>query len=287
MLNLTINDYIVCITSLLALFCILYLIFTSKSNENKKKFINSIPHVKVDIKDKVMQHPMIARFVEDITKANGMENDSPQKLINEVIKGLVFGLVFTLFCAITDKLFIGIIILIVLAGYPVVGRILDKKNYKKRYIADFYVFLNYLTLYLSGGVLMKQAINEVASLMPDTSVIKPKLNDIVSRGAISGFDGNNFIGALEMLNDGLDYSEIEVFIALARRTEERGDPIADALLSQIEDISKKVDIEKHSYIDSQQSMFEVMQVLFGMIPAVLVYAAPLFVAAVISLTGGV
>ena len=161
--------------------------------------------------------------------------------------------------------------------------VMDKKDYHKKYIAGFYTFLNYITQYLSGGVEMRQALIEVEKLIPEDNVIKPKLKDAISRNAITGFDGDSYIAALQELNKGLDYSEINTFISTARRSETNGDAISETLLDQINDIYKRVEIEKRGHIAGYESKFGVMIVLFGMLSCLAMFCISIFASAILSL----
>ena len=69
------------------------------------------------------------------------------------------------------------------------------------------------------------------------------------------------------------------FISTAKRTQERGDPIVPALLSQIDDIYKKVEIDKRSYIANQDNIFSSLQIPLCMMPALLAFMIPMFLSA--------
>ena len=222
-------------------------------------------------------------MLTSLTCANGIENDDPTNLIKEATKYIIIGLLMALFMVYIKQNGVAIILFVFMCLYPFIRRVMDKKDYHKKYIAGFYTFLNYITQYLSGGVEMRQALIEVEKLIPEDNVIKPKLKDAISRNAITGFDGDSYIAALQELNKGLDYSEINTFISTARRSETNGDAISETLLDQINDIYKRVEIEKRGHIAGYESKFGVMIVLFGMLSCLAMFCIPIFASAILSL----
>ena len=231
----------------------------------------------------LLEYEPLNKMLTSLTCANGIENDDPTNLIKEATKSIIIGLLMALFMVYIKQNGVAIILFVFMCLYPFIRRVMDKKDYHKKYIAGFYTFLNYITQYLSGGVEMRQALIEVEKLIPEDNVIKPKLKDAISRNAITGFDGDSYIAALQELNKGLDYSEINTFISTARRSETNGDAISETLLDQINDIYKRVEIEKRGHIAGYESKFGVMIVLFGMLSCLAMFCVPIFASAILSL----
>ena len=277
------KHWIIVFLAVLALVETLALIFTINPGSNKNEFLLSIPGVKTTYVNALLEYEPLNKILTSLTCANGIENDDPANLIKEATKSIIIGLLMALFMAYIKQNGIAIILFAFMCLYPFISRVMDKKDYHKKYIAGFYTFLNYNTQYLSGGVEMRQALIEVEKLIPEDNVIKPKLKDAISRNAITGFDGDSYIAALQELNKGLDYSEINTFISTARRSETNGDAISETLLDQINDIYKRVEIEKRGHIAGYESKFGVMIVLFGMLSCLAMFCIPIFASAILSL----
>ena len=288
---MNLQDYLTLIFIAIAFVSGITLICSIDVHSNKKVLIDSIPFAKQNYVEKIMSNTFIANYLTELSTANGIENDSPIAIIKEVVKSALYGLLFVAVAyvfsyAAFKTLVIGnisIAFMIFLTFWPIIRRPIDKKEYKQKYISAFYVFLNYITLYLSGGVSMRQALIEVNNLTPSNSVIKPRLENIIAKNAISGFNGDTYISTLEELNEGLNFSEITNFIALAKRSQERGDSITDTLLNQLNDISKKVEIDKRSYIAGKENTFEIIKVVFCFFPVILAFTVPIFVSAISAL----
>ena len=277
------KNWIIVFLAVLALVETLALIFTINPGSNKNEFLLSIPGVKTTYVNALLEYEPLNKMLTSLTCANGIENDDPTNLIKEATKSIIIGLLMALFMVYIKQNGVAIILFVFMCLYPFVRRIMDKKDYHKKYIAGFYTFLNYITQYLRGGVEMRQALIEVEKLIPEDNVIKPKLKDAISRNAITGFDGDSYIAALQELNKGLDYSEINTFISTARRSETNGDAISETLLDQINDIYKRVEIEKRGHIAGYESKFGVMIVLFGMLSCLAMFCIPIFASAILSL----
>ena len=277
------KNWIIFFLAILALIETLVLIYTIDPGSNKNEFLLSIPGVKTTYVNALLEYEPLNKILTSLTCANGIRNDDPTNLIKEATKSIIIGLLMALFMVYIKQNGIAIILFVFMCLYPFVRRIMDKKDYHKKYIAGFYTFLNYITQYLSGGVERRQALIEVEKLIPEDNVIKPKLKDAISRNAITGFDGDSYIAALQELNKGLDYSEINTFISTARRSETNGDAISETLLDQINDIYKRVEIEKRGHIAGYESKFGVMIVWFGMLSCLAMFCIPIFASAILSL----
>ena len=277
------KNWIIVFLAVLALIETLALIFTINPGSNKNEFLLSIPGVKTTYVNALLEYEPLNKMLTSLTCANGIENDDPTNLIKEATKSIIIGLLMALFMVYIKQNGVAIILFVFMCLYPFIRRVMDKKDYHKKYIAGFYTFLNNITQYLSGGVEMRQALIEVEKLIPEDNVIKPKLKDAISRNAITGFDGDSYIAALQELNKGLDYSEINTFISTARRSETNGDAISETLLDQINDIYKRVEIEKRGHIAGYESKFGVMIVLFGMLSCLTMFCIPIFASTILSL----
>ena len=75
------------------------------------------------------------------------------------------------------------------------------------------------------------------------------------------------------------------FLNAAKRSLERGDAIADTLLSQISDLQKRSELGKKAYIDSKGTTFEMLKVMFCMVPGIIIFAVPIFIYAITAITG--
>lgn len=258
-------------------------VWTANSKTNKNKLYDNLPKAKTSWIDKMSNNKDVKVFLDELTKGTGIKDDCFELLIKEETKTLIASLGLLVFSSIVGYFYIGLIIAVVLVCYPVLRRISDKKEYKKKYISGFYKFLDYIILYTSGGVPMAKAIIEVEKLIKEDEVIKPRLKAVVSKNSISGLSGNTYIDALKELNEGLDYPEINLFIHTAERSISRGDEISDVLLGQLDDIFKKVEIEKRGVIAKLETKFAIYQVTLNMAPTLVLFAGPILISAIMSL----
>ncbi|MDO4500687.1 MAG: hypothetical protein Q4B60_05360 [Erysipelotrichaceae bacterium] len=277
------KEIIVCTSIVCLVIALLTYIASYRTTKEKNRFIDSLPNTKRTYMSVLLNYEPLKKYLVTLTSANGMADDSPEVLLRESIRSVLIGILLLMGMFKFGQKGIGIALLLFMTVYPYVRRILDRSDYKKKYISGFYTFLNYITQYLSGGVEMKQALIEVEKLIPEENVIKPKLKDVISRNAIAGFAGDTYISALEELNRGLDYNEINSFISTARRAQSYGDPITDTLLGQIDDIYKRVEIEKRGHIATYESKFGIGIILFAMLPVLAMFCIPIFASAILSL----
>lgn len=265
----------------------LYLIISYHSNKSKNKFKGYLPHDKKNLLASLTNNPTIKAQLFDITTANG-KTDSVEALLKDITQSLLYSAILL----VVALIFKGYMALLCLVGItlliinPITSRISRKKSFRKQYISNFYEFLNYITLYLSGGIEFKQALNEVYNLLPDHNLLKPKIKEIMTRNVISGLSGDSYIQTLELLNEGLDYSEINSFISSAKRSQEKGDAISETLLIQMVDISKKMKIEKIDYITRRENAFGAMKVGLCFVPYLLITIVPIFWAVLKTLSMG-
>lgn len=269
----------------LGFICFMFVLWTSKDTKDKTIFFKNRPKAKKNLSISLIGNKYYDMFMEYLLTANGDFEDSTEKLYSEMVKAALIAIGVGAAGYLMDLATYGYILGAVLLFYPIIFRLLNKKDFKKKYIADFYTFLNYLTLYLSGGIPMKRALIEVNNLFPEKAAIKPKLKNIISNNALSGMSGDTYISALEELNEGLDYLEIQNFLNAAKRSLERGDAIADTLLSQISDLQKRSELGKKAYIDSKGTTFEMLKVMFCMVPGIIIFAVPIFIYAITAITG--
>ena len=273
-----IEEIIITTLYLIALTCVLVLIYQYNPS-HKLSYFSNVPKINTSVFDKMMANPWIKEKIHYITTGNGIKDDSPDKLFRDVLRSCLYALVaFIIFTSLGFTV-VGFAVAILFISWEFIHRIVNKGEYKKKYISSFYTFLNYIILYLSGGVDMRTSIIEVNNLIDDKSPIKDRLNEVVAKNAITGLAGDTYIDALKALNKDLNYSEINNFITTAKRTQERGDPIVPSLLSQIDDIYKKVEIDKRSYIANQDNIFSSLQIPLCMMPALLAFMIPMFLSA--------
>lgn len=263
----------------------MFVLWSSRDIKDKTTFFRNRPKAKKTISISLIGNKYYDQFMEYLLTANGDFEDSTDKLYSELVKSSLLAVGIVAAGYLMEMSSIGYAIGVFMVIYPFLFRLLNKKDFKKKYISDFYTFLNYLTLYLSGGVPMKRALIEVNNLFPEKAAIKPKLKNIISNNALSGMSGDTYISALEELNENLDYLEIQNFLNAAKRSQERGDAIADTLLSQITDLQKRSEMGKKAYIDSKGTTFELLKVMFCMIPGILIFAIPIFVYAMTAISG--
>ena len=274
-----IKDIVISIMYVIALACVLALIAQYEPTRRKLSYFSNVPNINASIFDRMMANEWIKEKIHYITTGNGIKDDSPDKLFRDVLRSCLYALVaFIIFTSLGFTV-VGFAVAILFISWEFIHRVVNKGEYKKKYISSFYTFLNYIILYLSGGVDMRTSIIEVNNLIDDKSPIKERLNEVVAKNAITGLAGDTYIDALRALNKDLNYSEINNFISTAKRTQERGDPIVPALLSQIDDIYKKVEIDKRSFIANQDNIFSSLQIPLCMMPALLAFMIPMFLSA--------
>ena len=273
------KDIVISIMYVMALACVLVLIIQYEPTRRKLSYFSNVPNINASIFDRMMANEWIKDKLHYMTTGNGIKNDSPEKLMKDVLRSCIYAAIgYGIFFAIGLPV-VGFAVAILFICWEFIHRIVNKGEYKKKYISSFYTFLNYIILYLSGGVDMRTSIIEVNKLIDDNSPIKARLNEVVAKNAITGLAGDTYIDALKALNKDLNYSEINNFISTAKRTQERGDPIVPALLSQIDDIYKKVEIDKRSFIANQDNIFSSLQIPLCMMPALLAFMIPMFLSA--------
>lgn len=279
------TDYILIALIIITLISVLALIMLYRPNKKKAQLIKTIPGATKAFGEKLLENDRIRGWMVYLTTSNGIEDDSVEGLYVEALKsvflalGLLVGAVI-----ITGQWLIAIALALFLIVWPFLRRYLDKRSFRKEYIKSFNMFLNYVTLYLSGGVQMKQALIEVYKIMPSSNeFFKKRLMEVISTNALIGLSGDAYISTLEQLNEGLNFYEINSFISLAKRSQKRGDPISELLLDQISDITKKIDVEKHAYISSQDATFSIAKIVFGLSSTMLMFLIPLFTTSVVSI----
>ena len=279
------TDYILIALIIITLISVLALIMLYRPNKKKAQLIKTIPGATKAFGEKLLENDRIRGWMVYLTTSNGIEDDSVEGLYVEALKsvflalGLLVGAVI-----ITGQWLIAIALALFLIVWPFLRRYLDKRSFRKEYIKSFTMFLNYVTLYLSGGVQMKQALIEVYKIMPSSNeFFKKRLMEVISTNALIGLSGDAYISTLEQLNEGLNFYEINSFISLAKRSQKRGDPISELLLDQISDITKKIDVEKHAYISSQDATFSIAKIVFGLSSTMLMFLIPLFTTSVVSI----
>lgn len=276
-----INTFFPILLYFLAAIGLIIVVNLDNRNDKKEKFLKNLPNKKSSLINRITERQDIHAFLTDLVTSNGLKNDSIDDLIKDITKGGTAGLllfIVSIFFGAKVAL-LGFALFAFLAFFPIIKRKTEKKSFRKKYISDFYVFLNYITLYLSGGVEMKTGLTEVEKLIPKKSLIYQRVEDMINRNAISGFSGNTYIATLEEFNNGLNYPEIDTFINSAKRSQARGDAITDTLLIQINDISKKAEMDKRSYIISQESTFGAFKVLLCFTPLMLSIIVPIFISA--------
>lgn len=265
-----------------SLIILLTLVWTYTANQRKKTVYNNLPRASHSWIDRLSANKNVKEYLEYLTTGNGM-NDSIDEFFKDCVKMSLSGACLIVIASFVGYAWIGILIAIYCLAIPVVNRISRKKEYKKKYIASFYRFLNYIILYISGGVPMGKAIVEVEKLIPEDDILKGKLKQVIIKNNISGLSGNTYIDALYELNRDLDYPEINLFINSAKRSLDKGDEISENLIGQLDDIFKKVELDKRAIIARQETKFTVFQVCFNMMPTLLIFAGPIFIASIMSL----
>lgn len=251
---------------------------------NKRKYINTVPVPKEKKESTLLSNGFIKSFLTRAVTANGNDDDSIENLFEDYKKmGIGAVLAFLLFSAI-GYMSIGIVVALILIVYPLADRFMRRKEFAKNYISDFYVFLNYIILYISGGLSVDKALTYAEVLIPETSLLKGRLKKLVAQKAISGLSGNTWLESLKILNEGYDFSEINSFIGAAERNLQRGDALTDTLTEQLDDIKKRVQLQKRQKIDNANTKFEVMRVLFCFLPLILMFCIPIFLTGMLMLS---
>lgn len=273
---------LVCLLVITLIGCVL--IWTTNSNNPKNKVFNNLPKMRKSWIDKMSENKDVKHFLDELVKGNGFEDDSVEKVFKQMAKNTIMACLLIVAFGFVGYTIIGVILGLLFIFYPIISRLTEKTAYKKKYMSGFYLFLNYIILYVSGGVPMEKALIEVEKLIPEKEVIKKRLKNVVAKNNISGLSGNTYIDALYELNRDLDYPEINLFIHTAERSIERGDEISTTLASQLDDIFKKVEIDKRQAIAQVETKFTVYQVILNMAPALLTFAAPIFIAGIMSLS---
>ena len=261
----------------------LIIMVINSHSSDKLKYIDNIPLKRDRVTESVMKNNFISNFFKYLTTANGKEGDSPSAILKEMRNYALISIPIVGLFWLVGYLPLGIIMAVFVTFYPLIGRYYDKKQFRTDYINDFYTFLNYVILHVSGGVSVSKSISYVESLIDEKSTIKPRLKKIVAQKAISGLSGDTWIESLKILNEGYDFEEITYFIGAAERNQQRGDALSETLNDQLNDIKKRVQIKKRQKIEQAEPKFEGMRVVFGLLPPFLMLFVPVFMAAMLQL----
>lgn len=180
---------------------------------------------------------------------------------------------------------IGVVVGLPMLGLPLLIRYLNRRENKILYRESFYRVVNYIILYLSGGLNILKALEETERVINPNDIIRENFLLVLKERKISGISGDNIINSLEALNRDYNLEEIDQFINSLNLANTKGIAIVDILKSQASFIRKKQSLRIQEKIAATDSKITMMKTLFGIGTALAVFVLPPIITAIISFSG--
>lgn len=170
-------------------------------------------------------------------------------------------------------------------GLPILIRWLNRRENRVLYQESFYRLINYLVLYLSGGLNILKSLEEVEQIIPKNDIIYENFMLVLKERKISGISGDNIINSLESLNRDYHLEEIEQFINSMNLANNKGISIVEILKSQASFIRKRQSLRIQEKIASTDSKMTLLKTMFGIGTALTIFILPPIITAIISFSG--
>ena len=85
-----IKDVIISIMYVMALACVLALIIQYEPTRRKLSYFSNVPNINASIFDRMMANEWIKDKLHYMTTGNGIKNDSPEKLMKDVLRSCIY-----------------------------------------------------------------------------------------------------------------------------------------------------------------------------------------------------
>lgn len=215
------------------------------------------------------------------------KKDSASKLMKELIYSVVIGLAVTVAGTLFKMPWIGLGVGVSMLSLPFLIRWLNRKESRTLYQESFYRLINYIVLYLSGGLNILKSLEETEHIIPKDDIIRENFMLVLKERRISGISGDNVINSLEALNRDYHLEEIDQFIVSMNLANKKGISIVEILKSQAGYIRKKQSLRIQEKIASTDSKITLLKTLFGIGTAMTIFILPPIITAIISFGGTV
>lgn len=250
---------------------VLLLLPESKKNTRQKHLSNVLfSEKKQYFKNETQQ---MKHFLGTLTtyKPNVDETDKLKKEL-KMSGALAVGILFL--GLINSQLLISFLAALAMLTVPLLIRWSNKQEYLREYKNSFFNVINYLILYLSGGLNIQKALEETEALIPEKDVIKTNLKMVVNERKLSGVSGNTIIESLQILNKGYDLSEISNFILTLQLAQKKGNEVTTSLQSQVTYINNQNTVTSMRKIDAAAVKISLFKTAFGVMTCVALFILP-------------
>lgn len=254
------------------LFLSLFLLLPDNRRLQRKKHLNNIlvSQKKKRFEDETNK---IKQYVSNLIHFNN-DSSAKEKFIKEVkISVLVCVLIFIVSIQ-YDQPLVGICLTVLMLLMPFYIRFANKKEYLQEYKNSFFDVINYLILYLSGGLNIQKALEETEALVPETDVIKNNLKMVINERKLSGVSGNTIIESLRLLNNDFDLEEIDNFIITLELAQKKGTEVTSSLQSQLTYIDNQNYLKAIAKIDTAAVTISMYKTVFGLVTCMALFIIP-------------
>lgn len=254
------------------LFLSLFLLLPDNRRLQRKKHLNNI----IVSQKKKRFEDETNKVKQYMSKLINFNNDSAakEKLMKDVkISALVCVLIFIVSIQYGQPL-VGIGLTVLMLLMPFYIRFANKKEYLQEYKNSFFDVINYLILYLSGGLNIQKALEETEALVPETDVIKNNLKMVINERKLSGVSGNTIIESLRLLNNDFDLDEIDNFIITLELAQKKGTEVTSSLQSQLTYIDNQNYLKAIAKIDTAAVKISMYKTVFGLITCMALFILP-------------
>lgn len=254
------------------LFLSLFLLLPDNRRLQRKKHLNNIlvSQKKKRFEDETNK---VKQYVSNLIHFNN-DFSAKEKFIKEVkISALVCVLIFIVSIQYGQPL-VGIGLTVLMLLMPFYIRFANKKEYLQEYKNSFFDVINYLILYLSGGLNIQKALEETEALVPETDVIKNNLKMVINERKLSGVSGNTIIESLRLLNNDFDLDEIDNFIITLELAQKKGTEVTSSLQSQLTYIDNQNYLKAIGKIDNAAVKISMYKTVFGLVTCMALFIIP-------------
>lgn len=254
------------------LFLSIFLLLPDNRRLQRKKHLNNIivSQKKKRFEDETNK---VKQYMSNLIHFNN-DSAAKEKLMKDVkISALVCVLIFIVSIQYGQPL-VGIGLTVLMLFMPFYIRFANKKEYLQEYKNSFFDVINYLILYLSGGLNIQKALEETEALVPETDVIKNNLKMVINERKLSGVSGNTIIESLRLLNNDFDLDEIDNFIITLELAQKKGTEVTSSLQSQLSYIDNQNYLKAIAKIDTAAMKISMYKTVFGLVTCMALFIIP-------------
>lgn len=254
------------------LFLIVAMLLPDNKRLQRKKHLNNIL---VSQKKKLFEDETnhLKQYVNGLIHFN-KDSAAYEKFTKEVKISSIIAIFIFIVSLLNTQLLIGAILSAMMFLMPFYIRYANKKEYLQEYRNSFFDVINYLILYLSGGLNIQKALEETEALIPKTDVIKSNLKMVINERKLSGVSGNTIIESLRLLNNDFDLEEIDNFIITLELAQKKGTEVTTSLLSQLTYIDNQNYLKAIGKIDAAAVKISMYKTVFGLITCIALFILP-------------